>query len=114
MRRKAHLADQTKPGLPVVDPTSVLQEVGAARADRDAWTCVPGKNRVSAWPIVSVGLLRQLAGQTHQQIALALSLPQSSAQRRAREHRRLMRVDVDYARHASELASACLSVGESP
>ena len=114
MQRKAHLADQTKPGLPLVDPTSVLREVNVARADRDAWTCVPAKNRVSAWPILSVGLLRQLAGQTHQQIALALSLPQSSAQSRARQHLRLMRVDPDYARQASELASACLSVGENP
>lgn len=44
---------------------------------------------------------------TYQQIAQALDLPQSSAQVRASQHRRLVNHDPVYARRTAELAAAC-------
>ncbi len=114
MQRKALLADQTKPGLPHIDATSVLQQVALSEAGQDAWTCTPAKKRVSAWPVARVGLLRELAGLTHQQIASALQLPQTSAQVRARQHRKLMMTDSGYARRTAELAARCLGALANP
>ena len=114
MQRKADLADQTKPGLPQVDEKSILQCLTTAQAEKGSWSCAPSKYRVRAWPIVLAGLLRDLAGMTHQRVALALDLPQRSAQVRARQHRHLMQQDRNYARRSAELASACFEVLRNP
>ena len=108
MIRKAALADQTMPGQSYADVTTVLEAAAAARELEPAWSCRPAKRCVSAWAIAEVGLLRDLAAMTFQQIAQALGLPQSSAQRRYRQHRELMAVDGGYARRCAAIVRSCL------
>jgi REP element-mobilizing transposase RayT len=110
MEKKAHLADQTMPGIAYVGAPTVLRHLGQAESDQGAWRCVPGRARHrDAWPIVRAGLLRQLAGMTYQDIAAVLDLPQSSAQTRVRQHVRLLHEDAEYAATASGLAAGCLA-----
>jgi REP element-mobilizing transposase RayT len=115
MVRKAALADQTKPGLPYVDARVILDHTHAAQRAEPNWTCIPGKRQPrSAWPILRVGLLRDLAGQTHQQVAQALDLSQSSSQTRAKQHRQLVQEDAVYRRRAAGIAAVCLAALANP
>jgi REP element-mobilizing transposase RayT len=109
MQRKAMLADQTKPGQVYVDARSVLARIECSQLENPDFECVPGKvRRRCAWPIVRVGLLRDLAGRTFQQIAQFLDMSQGSAQVRAHQHRRLVERDPAYAEVAANLAVECL------
>jgi len=67
MRYKARLADETKPGMPVVDASSVLQAV--ARAATDPWAVRWGRKQRCAWTVARAVLLRDLAGATYAEIA---------------------------------------------
>ncbi len=115
MKRKAALADQTKPGLAHVDVRTILDRVRKAMKARPGWTCIPGRKQPrSAWPILRVGLLRDLAGMTHQQVAQVLELPQSTSQVRAEQHRRLVQEDSVYMDAAARLAAECLAALPNP
>ena len=115
MKRKAKLADQTKPGQVYVDARTVLAQIEQAQSDRPKLECVPEKlRRRSAWPIVRVGLLRDLTGSTFQQIAAALDMSQGSAQVRTKQHRRLVERDPAYAEITARLAIDCLNALANP
>ena len=115
MRRKAELADQTKPGLAYVGAQIVLSRIDRAERRRPNFKCVPEKVRQrDAWPILRVGLLRILSGSTHQYIATVLDMSQGSAQVRAQQHRRLVQRDPEYARLAARIAADCLATLANP
>lgn len=115
MKRKARLADQTKPGQIYVDARNVLAQIEQVQPNRPDFECVPEKlRRRSAWPIVRVGLLRDLSGSTFQQIAVALDISQGSAQVRANQHRRLIKRDPAYAEVTARLAVDCLNALANP
>jgi hypothetical protein len=110
MRRKARLADGTKPGLPYAGARRVLQVVGEAQARGDLPNCRPaGENRRDAWPVMRVGLLRDLAGMTHAEISRTVGCTPSMAARRVEQHARLLAADEAYAQLASTLAARCLA-----
>jgi REP element-mobilizing transposase RayT len=110
MRRKARLADGTTPGLPYVGSARVLRIVRDARERRGDLRVRPwGSRRQDGWPILGVGLLRDLTGRTHAELGRRTECSPKVAAHRVQLHARLLEADPGYARVASELAAACLA-----
>lgn len=68
MHRKAALADQTKPGTPVVGAASVARCVRRAAEASGPWSIRWGRKSRSGWPVAQAVLLRDLAGATYAEI----------------------------------------------
>ena len=109
MKRKARLADGTRPGAPYVGSLRVLRLTEAERMSRGPLTCRPsGRNQGDGWPVLCVGLLRDLAGLTYVEISRAAGCSPSMASRRVEQHARLLDSDERYAQLAATLAANCL------
>ncbi len=108
MRRKARLADGTGPGLPVCDPTSVVEVVAAARRRSGSWTVHPGQKPVDAWLQVQAGLLCDLCGRTSSQVARALVCSESGVAKLRARHRVWMLEDERYAARVAQLVVEAL------
>lgn len=110
MIKKARLADGTKPGLPYVPAAFVRRVVDEEQVERGMWSCRAGKvKRRDAWPIVRVGLLRDLSGMTYAEICRAEGCSANMAARRVQQHAGLLEVDSDYRERAARLGSRCLA-----
>ncbi|MHC4971499.1 MAG: transposase [Planctomycetota bacterium] len=68
MKRKARLADETKPGIPVVGAASVIRCVRREEECCGSWTLNWGRKSRSGWAVAQGVLLRDLAGATYAEI----------------------------------------------
>jgi len=68
MHRKAALADQTKPGVPVVGAASVMRCVRRAAESCGPWSVHWGRKRRTGWAVAQAVLLRDLAGATYAEV----------------------------------------------
>jgi REP element-mobilizing transposase RayT len=107
MRRKARLADGTRPGLPVCDPESVTAAVERDRAVRGCWFIQPGKKQLDAWPHVHVALLCDLAGLAAPEAAHRVGCSESGVGRMRERHRTLLG-DDGYAERVRAIAAEAL------
>ena len=106
---RAQLADQTRPGMPVVDSRTVLRVCREAYASDRAWRCDPtGRRPRDAWPVAATGLFRELAGLTYQQIGRILGRTAGAISDRHQAHRRCVVLDPEYAARIAELAVCCM------
>jgi hypothetical protein len=111
MERKARLADNTFPGQSYADGRLVLTGVKSAEARlTDLRPLSPAGRRRNAWPVLKVGLLRDIAGFTLAEIAVTGVVSATGASRRLAEHRRLMVEDSVYACLAAEIARLVLDL----
>lgn len=109
MLSKARLADGTKPGQPYVSASRVAKLVARERGLYGALAHKsPGVRLPDAWPVLEMGLLRDLAGQTYAEISRRTGCSPNMARRRVEQHANLLRIDEEYARVAARLAGACL------
>jgi REP element-mobilizing transposase RayT len=109
MKRKALLADGSRPGLPVLTPETVDDSVDAhARQVRETWRI----GRRSGWFILRVGLTRQLCGLGLDEIGARVGLGQSAVSNIARLHARLLASDYLYAGKAASVASSAIRMWE--
>lgn len=109
MRRKAALADGTRPGLPVLTPEAVE---AAIQADSTEWGPEWSLGRRSGWKILQVGLARQLCGLGLEEIGVRVGLGQSAISSINALHARLLEEDSEYARRAGRVASRALRMWE--
>lgn len=107
MRRRAELADQTRPGLAVCGVASVTEALERARAAVGDWPITPGRKGLDAWPQVHAALLRDLAGTSSPRISLLLGCSESSVSRMRARHRALMRED-EYAERVRAITADAL------
>ena len=68
MRRKALLADETKPGIPVVGAASVIQCVRRTAESSGSWSVKWGRKSRVGWAVAQAVLLRDLAGATYTEV----------------------------------------------
>jgi hypothetical protein len=88
MNRRASLADNTKPGLPMIDGHTLVYEMREVRSKRAALVVPAGPRRSrDAWDLIEVALLHDLAGETHSEIARRRGLHGSFSYRLYEEHR---------------------------
>lgn len=105
MLRRAHLADHTKPGLPLADGTQLLVEVARQRAaDPRASVTTGPRRRRCVWDLAEVALLHDVAGETFSVIARRHGTHASHPYRLYEEHRALMDSTPSYARTVAALA----------
>jgi REP element-mobilizing transposase RayT len=109
MERKARLADDTSPGLPVADPASVMAVVARLRQTDPAWEVRLNHHLRDAWLVMSAGLLRDLSSVSFLEMASHLRRSGPSVARYYRCHSRLMLDDPIYARRAGTVAEAVLA-----
>jgi REP element-mobilizing transposase RayT len=107
MRRKAALADGTRPNLPVCDAESVTREVDRARSALGEWSITPFKRKLDAWPQVSAALLRDLAGLPSTQISRRLGRSESHVSRMRARHR-VMMSEAEYAERVRSISVRAL------
>ena len=106
---RAQLADQTRPGMPVVDSRSVLRVCREAFGEDPVWWCNPsGKRRRSAWRTAATGLFRDLAGLTFERIGRILGCAASCASGHYQAHGRCVTTDAAYADRVGEIAAHCI------
>jgi hypothetical protein len=108
MRRKALLADGSKPGQPVASPRSVIGQVWEFEVARGAWTVCFGKRRRDAWLLLRVGLMRDLTGSTWEEIGRSVGCTASHASRLYRLHLELVRRDDVYLGRTAKLARSAM------
>jgi REP element-mobilizing transposase RayT len=101
LRRRALLADGTRPGLPVSDLDSVLAAIAGAGS-------APGDEPSSA-RLLRVGLGRELSATTLGALGRRLGCAESTVHRLLREHRRRLVADPAYARHAAAITQEVLA-----
>ncbi len=112
MRRKAALADRTQPGLPYVDPRSVVSTARARGAIESGGQVTTGPRRHrNPRDLALVALLRDLAGERWSAIGLRMKTNETSAHRLYGEHRRAVAEDPVYARSVGDLAHRILAAG---
>ena len=110
MMRTARLADGTKPGLPYVPASKLVRVVNAEARRVGPWKCLASpKRRGDAWPILRIGLLRDLGGLTRAEISRRVGCSSTTASRREAQHAHLLATDAGYRAVASALASRCLA-----
>jgi REP element-mobilizing transposase RayT len=108
MKRKAALADQTKPGLPLVSPAAVLA------AWRTARPLLSGQLRAGRGParplaeVARVALLRDLSGLTYEAIAAQLGTARRQARLDYLRHAALVQDDPSYARTMGDVIARAL------
>jgi hypothetical protein len=107
MRRKAALADGTRPGLPVCDLGTVERRI-EGRMLQEPWT-LPDEGR-DGWEVARAALSVELCGSTQAAVALRLHCSDTRVGKLLALHRRLLRDDASYAERLGELAHEALRV----
>lgn len=106
-RRKARLADGTRPGLPVVGPTR-LRGLLEDRRQGSEWTVWPSQKGRDGWTVLAAALNRDLGGATFEGIGRLLATSTDAAHRLYRAHQALIERDETYAATFSEIAAEAL------
>jgi REP element-mobilizing transposase RayT len=108
MRRKAALADGTRPGIPLVDPETV-HEVLANEVIHGAWKVRVRRKLVDGWALAKAGLLRDLCASTFEEAGRRCERSTQGAADLYRNHRWLLQKNEDYAVRVSALTKAVMS-----
>lgn len=109
MLRKAALADQTRPGIPVVDPPSADAQWKAARGRFAGDASGRRGPRRPLERVARVALLRDLAGLTYAQIAARCRIEAREARTCYRLHAERLGSDARYAEACGAAARAALA-----
>jgi hypothetical protein len=108
LRRRAAMADGTKPGVPVISPATLREVIAVNRTRDPGWSVRPGRRQLDAWDLVLGGLSRVLCGMSFRELAQSLGESESSVLRRFRDHLALLADAEEYAIRVAEVAAACL------
>lgn len=108
LRRKARLADGSRPGLPVADPYSVRHAVSARRRRSPKWEIRRKRKARCAWEVLEAGLLRDLTAATFTEIAVRIRRSLPTATRLCGEHVEFLRLEGAYAKVAAEVTRGLL------
>ena len=109
MRRKAALADGTKPGLPCV-AASAVSAACQRGSDPSSWTTRSARNKdVDLWSVLEVALLRDLSSLSWQEIARRTYASAAAGKRRYEVHRREIGGIGAYPRRLQDLAAELLA-----
>ena len=107
-RRKAQLADGTKPGIAVVDPRSAMCAVESAPSELTELTARPQSGRRhAALDLMRVALLRDASGESFVSIARRLGMSPSTPKKQYRLHGECMD-DAEYGLAYAALISEAL------
>lgn len=110
MRRKAHLADGTEPGLPIAGAETVLDELDAtAEVLAEQTLRLPGCRVHPLRDLCGVGLLRELSGEGIAAIARRLRMGDSRARRMLELHVRALGESDAYCDLVGRVTAACLA-----
>jgi hypothetical protein len=104
MKRKARLADGTRPGIAVLAPGSIDAALQALTREHPGWRI----GRRDAWLVVRAGLIRELCGLGLEETGALVELSTSAVAQLARLHRRLLVEDDEYALRAGAVTRRAL------
>jgi REP element-mobilizing transposase RayT len=115
MRQKAEMADGTEPGIPLVAPEVVQDQLDAEKLLWGPWSVRAGRSSADGWLLARVGLLRELCATTYEEAARRTTGTTQNAWTLHKRHRRLLLDDEEYSLRIAELAKAILTAswGES-
>ena len=109
MRRKARLADGTRPGVVVCDPASITLAIERVRLTGGCWSIQPGSKLLDGWLHVHAALLRDMGGLSDREIARRIGCGEGHVSRLRARHRALIGED-DYGRRTFAVASEALQL----
>jgi hypothetical protein len=105
---KARLADGADAGYPLVSPGTLTDVLQARERLQPGLTVKPGRQRIGAWKLVRIGLLRVGCGLTFQEIGARAGCAPSSARKALVTHLRLLVEDRAYADQAAAALAEAL------
>lgn len=108
MVSRATLADGRDLRPPIATPYGIDRAIRQAKASNPDWTVQIDTRETHAWQVLHVGLLRDMAKLSAPEIAPYTSISVSQVYRRARQHRRLLAADSDYASRSAEALELAL------
>ena len=108
MRRRAELADESHPGLPVASPESIRKVIAEGRRKDSAWTIHPNRKVRCGWDVLEAGLLRDLSAATYREVGLLIGGSADIASRVHHQHRHLQEHDEKYSEVAARIAREVL------
>ena len=114
MRRKTQLADGTNIGLPVCAIEDVVNAVAEARSLRGEWLLRNAGSRgvaPDAWLQIENGLTRDLCAATCEENGERMQRSSGWSSRAHRRHRRMLKVDGEYADACARIASRAVATG---
>jgi REP element-mobilizing transposase RayT len=109
MERKARLADGGRARPPLVDAPTVDRILARARSAEGAWVRQPRRGPpCDLWSVAHIGLLSDLGGMTHDEIAQRLRITTTLVGRQRTRHRGLLREPL-YAARLAQVGWECLA-----
>ena len=107
---RATLADGKDLPPPVVTPQAVENTLQHASSSNPTWKVRIETRASSGWQVLRVGLLHDMVRLTGGEIAARASLSRTQVYRRARQHRRLLAANPDYAARCAEVLQEALRI----
>jgi hypothetical protein len=114
LRARARLADGHDRPTMVVDPQSVEEVVEREEKSAGPLSLRSGRAVSNGWPVLRVGLLRDLCGLVFAEIAGRVRSPRTSAYRLYELHQRAVQVDGPYAVAVERVAGSVLRACHGP
>lgn len=105
MVKKAHLADGTESGFPLVTSTTVISRLQDCTAACPVWNLTVEGKSLDAWKPMLAGLLRSTGGLTYSQIACYCGCSPATVRTRVQLHTLLLRSSGEYADVAAKVLS---------
>lgn len=111
MRRKARLADGTRPGLPVLDASTVERALRRASEQYGNWPVHRPRKILDGWRLVRTGVLRDCCSLGFREIGVRRACSSSQVRRDYELHRALVVGDERYAELVAEVVKQALPAG---
>lgn len=108
MRRKARLADGTRPGIPVSSAACISDLVRQRRERQGGYDISGPKKTFDGWKHLEIGLLRDLAGCTYKETATRVGSRLHNVIHALERHREWVLKDPDYGSQAARLAAEAI------
>jgi REP element-mobilizing transposase RayT len=109
MRRKAGLADGSRPGMPVADEEEVEALLERERELSGDWRLLRKRTEWDGWHLARVALLRDACGTTYREIAARTGRSRQDACLSYSRHVELLNADSGYATRLADLAERAVA-----
>jgi hypothetical protein len=110
LTRRTLVADGTRPGVPLIDPASVMTAVAGAAATSGPWVIRNSRRTHNAWDVLATGLLRILCADGLEAISIRSGRSTTTVRTHLRMHKALMTHCEEYGERAREVAQLAIQV----
>ena len=105
---QAALADGPGPIPPCAEPATLLGAIESLKRQDPDWSVVPNRRAKSGWRVLTIGMLRSVAGLSYVEMAALLDLPAGTLRLGIVDHQKCLAEHETYRRRAASIAHEAL------